>query len=204
MSCTPAPAMGTMLGWFQEGGPIMLVIALVGLVGIAVLVERLYVIVFRSQEQRSRLHRADHSTGARRQDRRSDQAVRELRAALSRHGPAHSAQPESRRGRSAERRHGGVAVGRAQADAAAPVSADARRGRDSARRARLGARLPRRAAPAGSVPTTHALVSAGFAAALTPTTFGARRWRRADTWPRLSRESGRGDHRTDSRSSRRG
>jgi biopolymer transport protein ExbB/TolQ len=41
--------MGTMLGWFQEGGPIMLVIALVGLVGISVLVERLYVIVFRSK-----------------------------------------------------------------------------------------------------------------------------------------------------------
>ena len=41
--------MGTMLGWFREGGPIMLVIALVGLVGIGILVERLYVIVFRSK-----------------------------------------------------------------------------------------------------------------------------------------------------------
>jgi biopolymer transport protein ExbB len=38
-----------MLGWFQEGGAIMLVIALVGLVGIAVLAERVYVIVFRSK-----------------------------------------------------------------------------------------------------------------------------------------------------------
>jgi biopolymer transport protein ExbB len=41
--------MGTMLGWFQEGGPIMLVIALVGLVGTSVLVERVYVIVFRAK-----------------------------------------------------------------------------------------------------------------------------------------------------------
>lgn len=41
--------MGTMLGWFLEGGPIMLVIALVGLVGFAVLAERLYVIVFRAK-----------------------------------------------------------------------------------------------------------------------------------------------------------
>lgn len=41
--------MGTMVGWFQEGGPIMLVIALVGLVGIALLFERLYVIVLRSK-----------------------------------------------------------------------------------------------------------------------------------------------------------
>lgn len=41
--------MGTMLGWFKEGGPIMLLIAIVGLAGLAVLVERVYVIVFRSK-----------------------------------------------------------------------------------------------------------------------------------------------------------
>lgn len=66
MSCTPEPGrdaraarpaithrafddMGTLLGWFREGGPIMPFIALVGLAGIAVLVERLYVIVIRSK-----------------------------------------------------------------------------------------------------------------------------------------------------------
>jgi biopolymer transport protein ExbB len=41
--------MGTALGWYREGGPIMLVIAVVGLAGIAVLVERFYVIVVRSR-----------------------------------------------------------------------------------------------------------------------------------------------------------
>lgn len=41
--------MGTALGWYREGGPIMLVIALVGLAGVAVLLERAYVIVVRSR-----------------------------------------------------------------------------------------------------------------------------------------------------------
>ena len=41
--------MSTALGWYQEGGPIMLLIVLVGLTGIAVLLERFYVIVVRSR-----------------------------------------------------------------------------------------------------------------------------------------------------------
>ena len=41
--------MGTTLGWYREGGPIMLLILLVGAAGIAILVERVYVIVVRSK-----------------------------------------------------------------------------------------------------------------------------------------------------------
>jgi biopolymer transport protein ExbB len=41
--------MGTALGWYGEGGPIMWLIALVGLLGLAVLVERFYVIVIHSK-----------------------------------------------------------------------------------------------------------------------------------------------------------
>jgi len=41
--------MGTTLGWYREGGPIMLLILLVGVAGIAILIERIYVIVVRSK-----------------------------------------------------------------------------------------------------------------------------------------------------------
>jgi biopolymer transport protein ExbB len=41
--------MGTALGWYGEGGPIMWLIALVGALGIAVLFERFYIIVIRSK-----------------------------------------------------------------------------------------------------------------------------------------------------------
>lgn len=41
--------MSTTLGWYREGGPIMLLILLVGVAGLAILVERIYVIVFRSK-----------------------------------------------------------------------------------------------------------------------------------------------------------
>ena len=41
--------MSTMLGWYLEGGPIMLLILLVGVAGLAILVERIYVIVVRSK-----------------------------------------------------------------------------------------------------------------------------------------------------------
>jgi biopolymer transport protein ExbB len=41
--------MGTALGWYGEGGPIMWLIALVGVAGVAVLLERFYVIVLRSR-----------------------------------------------------------------------------------------------------------------------------------------------------------
>ena len=41
--------MGTTLEWFREGGPIMLLILLVGVAGLAVLFERIYVIVVRSK-----------------------------------------------------------------------------------------------------------------------------------------------------------
>jgi biopolymer transport protein ExbB/TolQ len=41
--------MGTAIGWYQEGGPIMWLIVLVGIAGIAVLLERFYVIVVRSR-----------------------------------------------------------------------------------------------------------------------------------------------------------
>jgi biopolymer transport protein ExbB/TolQ len=41
--------MSTMQAWFTEGGAVMLVIALVGVAGLAVLLERVYVIVFRSK-----------------------------------------------------------------------------------------------------------------------------------------------------------
>src|SRR5215510_14247413 len=41
--------MSSTLDWYREGGPIMIAIALVGAAGIAVFVERLYVIVLRSR-----------------------------------------------------------------------------------------------------------------------------------------------------------
>jgi biopolymer transport protein ExbB len=41
--------MSNTLGWYREGGPIMLLILVLGLAGVAVLVERIYVIVFRSK-----------------------------------------------------------------------------------------------------------------------------------------------------------
>jgi biopolymer transport protein ExbB len=41
--------MGTLQAWFTEGGAVMLVIALVGVAGVAVLLERVYVIVIRSK-----------------------------------------------------------------------------------------------------------------------------------------------------------
>jgi biopolymer transport protein ExbB len=41
--------MGTTLGWFSEGGPIMLIIGLVGLAGLAIMIERAFVIVIRSK-----------------------------------------------------------------------------------------------------------------------------------------------------------
>jgi biopolymer transport protein ExbB len=41
--------MATALGWYGEGGPVMWLIALVGVAGIAVLLERLYIIVVRSR-----------------------------------------------------------------------------------------------------------------------------------------------------------
>jgi biopolymer transport protein ExbB len=41
--------MSTMQAWYREGGPIMLLIALVAVAGLAILIERLYVIVFRSK-----------------------------------------------------------------------------------------------------------------------------------------------------------
>jgi biopolymer transport protein ExbB len=42
-------AMSATLGWYREGGPIMLLILLVGVAGLAILLERLYVIVVRSK-----------------------------------------------------------------------------------------------------------------------------------------------------------
>lgn len=41
--------MSTTLGWYRDGGPIMLLILLVGVAGLAVLVERFYVIVLLSK-----------------------------------------------------------------------------------------------------------------------------------------------------------
>jgi biopolymer transport protein ExbB/TolQ len=41
--------MGTILEWYREGGPTMLLVLAVGLAGIVVLVERFYVIVVRSK-----------------------------------------------------------------------------------------------------------------------------------------------------------
>jgi biopolymer transport protein ExbB/TolQ len=43
--------MSTTLGWYAEGGPTMLLILLVGLAGVAVIVERLYVVVFRARHK---------------------------------------------------------------------------------------------------------------------------------------------------------
>jgi len=41
--------MGTTLEWYREGGPTMLLVLVVGLAGLAILVERFYVVVVRSK-----------------------------------------------------------------------------------------------------------------------------------------------------------
>jgi biopolymer transport protein ExbB len=41
--------MGTTLEWYREGGPTMVLVVVVGLAGLVILVERLYVVVFRSK-----------------------------------------------------------------------------------------------------------------------------------------------------------
>lgn len=41
--------MGTMLEWYREGGPMMLVIFIVGVAGLVILLERVYVIVIHSK-----------------------------------------------------------------------------------------------------------------------------------------------------------
>src|ERR1041384_69799 len=47
----PQSAMSTTTGWYSEGGPVMMLILLVGIAGIAVVIERLYVIVFRARHK---------------------------------------------------------------------------------------------------------------------------------------------------------
>jgi biopolymer transport protein ExbB len=41
--------MGTTLEWYREGGPMMFIISLIGIAGLAILVERVYVIVLRAK-----------------------------------------------------------------------------------------------------------------------------------------------------------
>ena len=41
--------MGTTLEWYREGGPMMIVISVIGIAGLAILLERVYVIVVRSK-----------------------------------------------------------------------------------------------------------------------------------------------------------
>lgn len=43
--------MSTTLGWYSEGGPVMMLILLVGIAGIIVVGERLYVVVFRARHK---------------------------------------------------------------------------------------------------------------------------------------------------------
>jgi biopolymer transport protein ExbB/TolQ len=43
--------MSTLTRWYAEGGPVMTLLLLVGLAGIAVVVERLYVVVFRARHK---------------------------------------------------------------------------------------------------------------------------------------------------------
>lgn len=41
--------MGTTLEWYREGGPMMIVVSVIGIAGLAILLERVYVIVIRSK-----------------------------------------------------------------------------------------------------------------------------------------------------------
>lgn len=43
--------MGTPMGWYSQGGPVMLLILLVGIAGLAVTIERLYVVVLRAKHK---------------------------------------------------------------------------------------------------------------------------------------------------------
>jgi len=43
--------MGATMGWYSEGGPVMLPILVVGIAGLLVVGERLYVVVFRARQQ---------------------------------------------------------------------------------------------------------------------------------------------------------
>src|ERR1700743_353051 len=43
--------MSTTMGWYSEGGPVMMLILLVGVAGVAVVVERLFVVVLRARHK---------------------------------------------------------------------------------------------------------------------------------------------------------
>jgi biopolymer transport protein ExbB/TolQ len=43
--------MGTTMGWYTEGGPVMLPILVVGIAGLIVIAERLYVVVYRARHK---------------------------------------------------------------------------------------------------------------------------------------------------------
>jgi biopolymer transport protein ExbB/TolQ len=43
--------MSTTTGWYSEGGPVMMLILLVGIAGVAVVAERLFVVVFRARHK---------------------------------------------------------------------------------------------------------------------------------------------------------
>ena len=134
--------MSTMLGWYFEGGPIMLLILLVGVAGLAILVERIYVIVVRSKNNgRVFIERIIQLVrGGKIEDAIKACAGDDRRPA--RHGIADFAEPESRRKRSAQRREHCGARGASQVDASDALPADIGQRRGAARRTRNDSRIP--------------------------------------------------------------
>ena len=197
--------MSTTLGWYSEGGPVMLLILLVGVAGLAVLVERLYVDrVPRRRHNGRAVHRARHSARARRQGRRSHQGVRGVDRRAARHGFAHSAQPQPRRERSAERRRCRGAACAPKLTRRTRLSADARDRRHSARRARHGARRSRRASDAPAATDHNVQLSAGARACAHADGVRTGGRDRADARRAVSREPGGVHHRRRFTNSRRG
>ena len=172
---------------------------LVGLAGLTILVERFYVIVFRSKnngrvfiERIIQLVRAGKIDDAIKQCAarapRCPTSVSSFCAAGAATRPICKTSPTA-----------ASLVSAAKADAAAAVPADAGRCRHSARRARDRCTAFAMRAPSRRRRGSRVRLSARFAEALTPTTFGLAVGDRADTWTRISRKSIRVDHRTDPR-----
>ena len=192
-----AHAMSTALGWYREGGPIMLLIALVGLAGFGVLFERFYVIVLRSRDERPRSSSsASSSSFATARSTTPSRCAPASHAALSDIGLVILRSRSRDEQRAAAGRDRGVARGDAAAVAPASVPRRARRSSRScsACSARCGICARRCTRPART-PTPLGPSLAGLGRGVQPGDSGHRRRRRAGARARLSRQPSRIHHR---------
>ena len=184
--------MGTTLEWYREGGPMMIVISVIGIAGLAILLERVYVIVIRSKnngrafiERIIQLVRAGKAEDAIKQCAASTAALSDIGLLLLR----------SRSKDEAELQH----LAHAAALAVLPKLSH-----------RLQYLLTLGVAAilmgvAGTLAGFHRALTAGGAAVNAPSRLsadlhsGSHGLRAARAWPQLSREPIRDHHRADSR-----